>query len=72
MEYIMTIISLLLTLLFVGLVGYAAYWLINRFIPVGLPRTIALVIVGVVLLIYLLSAVGLIGGTAAVLGTTVG
>lgn len=68
----MTIISLLLTLLFVFLVGYAAFWLINRFIPVGLPRTIALVIVGIVLLIYLLSGVGLIGGATGLLSTPVG
>lgn len=65
----MTIISLLL---FVFLVGYASYWLINRFIPVGLPRTVALVIVGIVLLIYLLSGVGLIGDTAGLLTTPVG
>jgi uncharacterized membrane protein (DUF485 family) len=68
----MTIISLLLTILFVFLVGYAAYWLINRFIPVGLPRTVALVIVGIVLLIYLLSGVGLIGGATGLLATPVG
>lgn len=68
----MSIISLLLTLLFVFLVGYGAYWLINKFIPVGLPRTVALVIVGIVLLIYLLSGVGLIGGAAGILATPVG
>lgn len=68
----MTIISVLLTLLFVFLVGYGAYWLISRFIPVGLPRTVALIVVGIVLLIYLLSGVGLIGGATALLSTPVG
>lgn len=68
----MDILSLALLLLFIVAVGLGAYWLINKFFPVGLPRTIALAIVGIVLLIVLLNGTGLLGGTAAVLSTPVG
>ncbi len=67
----MSLISILVLLLFVGLVGYGAYWIINRFFPAGLPRTIALAIVGILLLIVLLSNVGLLGGASALLATPV-
>lgn len=67
----MDILSLLLIIGFVLLVGWAAYWLINRFIPGGMPRTVALVVVGILLLLFLLTQVGLIGGAEQVLTTPV-
>ena len=68
----MDILSLALLLLFIVAIGLGAYWLINKFFPAGLPRTIALAVVGLVLLIVLLNGAGLLGGTAAILSTPVG
>lgn len=67
----MTLISLLLAILFIAIVGYVAYWLIVKFIPVGIFRTVSLAIVGILLLIVLLSQVGLLGGASAILATPV-
>lgn len=72
MEIVMDILSLLLLVLFVVVVGAAALWLINRFFPAGTFRTVALIIVGVVLLLVLLSGTGLLGSTSAILATPVG
>lgn len=68
----MSLISLLIVLLFIVLVGYGAYWVITKFFPGGLPRTVALAIVGIILLIVLLTNVGLMGEASNLLATPVG
>jgi uncharacterized membrane protein YeaQ/YmgE (transglycosylase-associated protein family) len=52
----MDLITMLITLLVIFVVGCVAYWIITKFFEPGQIRTIALVVVGVILLIILLVA----------------
>jgi hypothetical protein len=52
----------LVALLMLTLVAVLAWWLINSFVPAGMPRTVVLAIVGVILLLVLLQGVGVLGG----------
>jgi len=63
----MTILSLLLVVFAVVVLGWLAHFVIRRFFPAGLPQTIALCIVGIVLLLFFLSQTGLIGSFNGVL-----
>jgi DMSO reductase anchor subunit len=51
------LITLVITLLVIFVLGCAAYWIITKFFKDPQVQTIALVIVGVILLIVLLVAV---------------
>lgn len=57
-------VTLLINLLFIALIGYLAYWLVTHFFPKPV-RTVALVIVGVILLLALLGLLGIVPGWPA-------
>lgn len=49
----MTLVELLIALFIIFIIGFVAYWIINKFLPEPM-RTPALAVVGLVLLILLL------------------
>ena len=61
-------VNILIGVVVIVVVAWAAFWIIDRMGLVGTPRLIARIVVGVLALIALANVIGLIGGGFALPG----